>query len=209
MPQHTLTLIRHGHYQSPEDDPPLSDLGRQQAAATGAYLQSQPIDAVHFSTMRRAAETAQIIAQVFPEVPLIGHDALWEGIPTIPPAHQAWFDAQADPDFRPARVAAVQTNLDAVYAEIFQPASDGDVHTLVVCHGNVLRYLICRALNIDVHAWVNLHPVYHCGLTQIVIAPNLIKEALDAGIILTTLLNYNDVQHLQHVRVIPSKSDTQ
>jgi serine/threonine-protein phosphatase PGAM5 len=192
-----LTLIRHGHYQSPEHDPPLSDLGRQQAEATGLFLRSESIDAIHFSTMRRAAETAQIIALAFPEVPLIGHETLWEGIPAIPPDHQAWFDAQPDPAFRPDRVAVTQAKLDAAYGEIFQLARDVDRHTLVVCHGNVLRYLVCRALNIDVSAWVNLHPVYHCSMTQIIIAPKLIKEALDAGIILTTLLNYNDVQHLR------------
>jgi len=71
-----------------------------------------------------------------------------------------------------------------------------EIHELVVCHGNVLRYLVCRALNVTVHAWVNLHPVYHCSLTRIIIAPNLIEEARDAGIKLATLFSYNDVQHL-------------
>lgn len=61
---------------------------------------------------------------------------------------------------------------------------------------NVLRYLICRALNLDLHAWVQLHPPANCSFRQIIIAPNVIHEARTAGVTLTTLHTFNESWHL-------------
>jgi serine/threonine-protein phosphatase PGAM5 len=198
MPQHIITLIRHGQYILAGEDSPLTPLGREQARITGEAFKNHVVDTIHFSTLRRASETAEIIAGRLSNVILLGHDNLWEGIPTIPPKFSKVFEAQAhqNPDFDPANIHKVQVRLDEAYAQIFRPAEDWDVHDLVVGHGNVLRYLICRALDVDVHAWVNLHPLFHCSLTQIIIAPNIVKEALDAGITLTTLATYNETGHL-------------
>jgi probable phosphoglycerate mutase len=66
-----LTLVRHAQqdYPTGEDfdfvlweDPPLSGLGRTQAMALSAVLGEQDVDVVACSTMRRAIETAQIVA---------------------------------------------------------------------------------------------------------------------------------------------------
>jgi 2,3-bisphosphoglycerate-dependent phosphoglycerate mutase len=65
-----LTLVRHaqqdypgGEYDPVEwEDPPLSGLGRTQAMALSAVLGEQAVDVVACSTMRRAVETAQILA---------------------------------------------------------------------------------------------------------------------------------------------------
>ncbi len=195
MAQHTLTFIRHGQYLSVGDDPPLSDLGQRQAAATAAYFLEQPITTIHHSTMQRAVETAHIIAQTLPGIPLVAHDTLRECVPTIPPAWATLFAEQTDPDYRPEQVAVAQAQLETAYATLFQPI-DQDKHELVVCHGNVLRYLVCRALNINQHAWLDFHPVYHCSLTQILVAPHILKEAIAAGMQPTTLFSFNDVQHL-------------
>jgi 2,3-bisphosphoglycerate-dependent phosphoglycerate mutase len=65
-----LTLVRHAQQDYPDgaydpaewDDPPLSGLGRTQAMAVSAILGEQEVDVVACSTMRRAIETAQIVA---------------------------------------------------------------------------------------------------------------------------------------------------
>lgn len=65
-----LTLVRHGQQDYPDgdydpvewEDPPLSGLGRMQAMAASTHLGEQDVDVVACSTMRRAVQTAEIIA---------------------------------------------------------------------------------------------------------------------------------------------------
>jgi probable phosphoglycerate mutase len=65
-----LYLVRHaqsegnrGDYQGPDGDPPLSEVGREQARRLAQRLARQRIDALYSSTMRRTLETAQAIAE--------------------------------------------------------------------------------------------------------------------------------------------------
>ena len=65
-----LTFVRHGKQVMPSGsftpalwaDPPLSDLGRRQAATVGKALASEPIAAVLCSHLERAVETAREVA---------------------------------------------------------------------------------------------------------------------------------------------------
>jgi broad specificity phosphatase PhoE len=64
-----VLLIRHAHHdwraQSRDGDlgdPPLSEKGRQQALRLAQRLRGLPIDAVYSSTLRRAIETATLVA---------------------------------------------------------------------------------------------------------------------------------------------------
>jgi broad specificity phosphatase PhoE len=64
-----LILARHGETDWNRDgiwqghgDPPLNDLGRQQAAALAERMREVEIDALYSSDLRRAYETAEILA---------------------------------------------------------------------------------------------------------------------------------------------------
>lgn len=64
-----LYLVRHaqseenrGEYDGPEDDPPLSEVGREQAKRLGRRFARQRVDAVYSSPMLRALQTARAIA---------------------------------------------------------------------------------------------------------------------------------------------------
>ena len=61
-----LILVRHGqqvpHSGEHRKDPPLSTMGRRQAAAVGHHLGSEPIDAVYSSNLARAHDTGAAIA---------------------------------------------------------------------------------------------------------------------------------------------------
>jgi broad specificity phosphatase PhoE len=66
----TLVLARHGETDWNRDgiwqghgDPPLNDLGRQQAMELTARLADVEIDALYSSDLRRAYETAEIIGR--------------------------------------------------------------------------------------------------------------------------------------------------
>ncbi|MBI1197696.1 MAG: histidine phosphatase family protein [Phenylobacterium sp.] len=72
-----LILIRHGlpERSAETSDPPLSDVGHDQARRVGAALARERIDAVFASTMRRAIQTAE------PYAALAGHEIVThEGI---------------------------------------------------------------------------------------------------------------------------------
>ncbi len=88
----TVLLIRHGQSEgnireifTGHSDVPLTELGRRQAACTADYLADRHIDAFYASDLKRAMETAEIIATphglpVTPEPrlrELFGGD--WEG----------------------------------------------------------------------------------------------------------------------------------
>lgn len=92
----TLILIRHGQYEHWQDDSDkrtLTDLGREQARLTGERLRSlgEKYDMIHFSTMPRATETADIISKCLPDIPTRSCDMLREGAPIRPePPHSTW-----------------------------------------------------------------------------------------------------------------------
>jgi 2,3-bisphosphoglycerate-dependent phosphoglycerate mutase len=65
-----VTFVRHGKQEMPQGsftpglwaDPPLSDVGKRQAAAVSEALAGEPVDAVFCSHLSRAAETAREVA---------------------------------------------------------------------------------------------------------------------------------------------------
>lgn len=59
----TIFLIRHGQKVPEFGDPALTELGKEQAAKTAAFLSEKPLTVVAASPLRRAQETAGIIAQ--------------------------------------------------------------------------------------------------------------------------------------------------
>ena len=44
-------------------------------------------------------------------------------------------------------------------------ADEEETYDLVVCHGNVIRYSMCRALQLPPNYWLRL-ATYNCGLTH-------------------------------------------
>jgi broad specificity phosphatase PhoE len=89
----TILLARHGETDWNRDnrfqghaDPPLNDTGRAQAAELSAALEGEPLAAVYSSPLRRALETAEVVAAPHGLVP-VQVDALrevnvgsWEGL---------------------------------------------------------------------------------------------------------------------------------
>lgn len=83
-----LYLIRHG--QSTDNaglphvaDPPLSDLGKQQAYSAGKALQTEGINRLYCSPMLRTLQTAEIIGGILSLEPhvyigLYEWDGIWE-----------------------------------------------------------------------------------------------------------------------------------
>jgi serine/threonine-protein phosphatase PGAM5 len=139
----------------------LTPLGRKQADATGARLRAllgnTPVTITH-STMARAAETAALVGAHFPGVVLRPCELCREGAPARPepdtwqPKEETvWRDgARIEAAFRKhfyrARPAA-----DAGGATRAEPPVD-----IIVCHGNVIRIWVLRALQLPPEAWLRI-----------------------------------------------------
>jgi len=110
-----LIFIRHGQYVLPSKvdsvdrdvDPVLTEKGRLQAKLTAERLKAlgYPISEIHCSTMARAKETAEIIAESFPGVVPQATDLLREGVPCAHvPKHPTWSPSPEEKLSDPPRI---------------------------------------------------------------------------------------------------------
>jgi serine/threonine-protein phosphatase PGAM5 len=162
----TLVLVRHGNYvEDPSADPRLgpglSPIGVAQAHLAGARLAAMPqrFSALYVSPMQRARDTAAVIGTNFPGRSFVQVDDLAE---CTPPTRRA----EVTQDETPADLAACKAQLDRVFATYFTPASGAERTELFVCHGNVIRYLVTRALGVDTAAWLEMS-AGHASITTI------------------------------------------
>ena len=154
----TLYLVRHGQYANSEssgDDAQhtLTPLGREQAAQTGKrlalLLADTPVRCVTHSTMTRAAETAALVAAALPGVPLRPCSLLREGAPARPEP-DTWKPRERD-------VWADSARIEAAFRTHFRRAEPGEAGVeVIVCHGNVIRFSVLRALQLPPEAWLRL-----------------------------------------------------
>lgn len=163
-PVRTLWLVRHGEYEHGVDTPDeggLVALGRQQARLLAARLDGYPVafTSLQASTMNRARETAQIVAAHFPQLDLQLFDDIRE---CTPPTWRQ--DVMAD--LEPGEGEACEEALVAAWERLAAPAVGRDAHDLVVCHGNVIRWFVTRALDVDPRAWLGMS-IANCSLTVI------------------------------------------
>jgi len=173
-----LYMIRHGQYEDGEKDADrcLSVKGRQQAKLCGEFLKShvfnkedkQPTTFVH-STMLRATETAQIINEVL-QVPckVESCDLIREGCPCEPEPPlknwpgKPWLEWKEEP-----RIEAGFRR----HVRRAKPDAKGTEHAVVVCHGNVIRYFLCRGLQLPPTAWLHM-TLPHCSVSYLHCRPS-------------------------------------
>ena len=163
-----LYLIRHGQYLSSQHDDDrggsLTDTGRTQADLTAEALEPLPVSAVYTSPMRRAFETAERIA-ARQELAPQSFDILREIIPAIPPDNEGFF-AVRFPGLSADQVAEQRARGDQAFERFFrQLDTDEDTHEVIVCHGNIIRYFVCRVLGAPPELWVKME-TNHCGITR-------------------------------------------
>jgi serine/threonine-protein phosphatase PGAM5 len=166
----TIYLVRHGAY----DDGPapttdagggLTPLGIAQARLVAARLAGMPVtfNTLTASTLARAMQTAQVVNQSLPQLKLQTTPLLRECTP------RTW-RTDVTRDETAADMAAAEARLDEAFAKYFVPAVGADQHDILVCHGNVIRYFVTKALGVDTQAWAGL-AVAHCSLTVIRVTP--------------------------------------
>ncbi|XP_065054850.1 serine/threonine-protein phosphatase PGAM5, mitochondrial-like isoform X2 [Rhopilema esculentum] len=179
-----LIFVRHGQYNSgkSDDEKTLTDLGRKQAINTGNRLKSLNIkfDRIVHSTMTRAKETAELIKESLDDVSCESCSLLREGAPCPP-------EPSSSSNWKPERWYFQDgSRIEAAFRKYIHRADvkqTNDSHELIVCHANVIRYFVCRALQFPPEGWLRMS-IANCGLTQLTIRPNgrvSLKSLGDAG----------------------------
>ncbi|CAL2032695.1 hypothetical protein CAEBREN_05609 [Caenorhabditis brenneri] len=165
-----IFLIRHGQYHLDREHKSLTQLGREQAELLGKRLAQSDIKftSMTMSTMTRATETANIILKHLPEDLSRTSSSLIEEGPPYPPVpdHKTW--RPLDPEFY-----TEAARIESAFRKIFHrapPSQKEDSYELIVCHANVIRYFICRALQFPPEGWLRMS-LGNCSITWIVIRP--------------------------------------
>ncbi|KAK0420279.1 hypothetical protein QR680_014598 [Steinernema hermaphroditum] len=165
-----IFLIRHGQYHTESDIKNLTELGRQQASMCGERLAKSgfKFNAVTMSTMNRATETANLILAELPkDIPIASDSVLEEGAPYPPePPVAHWRPKQ--------KFFAEGSRIEAAFRKYIHRASKRqkeDSYEVIVCHANVIRYFICRALQFPPEGWLRMS-LGHSSITWLTIRPN-------------------------------------
>ncbi len=190
MADRHIYLVRHGQREPGEGPdsfgPALTPIGRQQASLTAKRLAALPIDAIHTSSFRRATQTAQIVAGQMPNVPIHPSRVLWECIPALPDYAIEWHKEHPklgdvslplkmlpwiglwaeDTDWKQIESGLEQA--EQAWEKYFIPARGFERHEIIICHGNILRFFVMRALQAAPEAWVNTD-IYNCGISEVVV----------------------------------------
>ncbi|XP_022655083.1 uncharacterized protein LOC111247865 isoform X3 [Varroa destructor] len=170
-----IYLVRHGEYNQDNEHDALRNLtekGKEQATLAGKRLQELGLtfDKIIISTMTRARETGDcILKELPPEMTekVVTTDLLREGLP-----------ASSEPKSGKFREPSIffqdGARIEAGFRKYFyraKPTQERTERLLLVCHANVIRYFICRALQIPEDALLRFS-IKHGSITHIEIKPS-------------------------------------
>lgn len=174
----TLIFCRHGHYY---DNAPynLTIIGKKEIKQTGKYLKTlldknyiNPINCIYYSNLLRAKESFNIIDEELnnsynyytKEEPLLAECYPISNYPNkIPDLYESELEEYKD-----------NYQMESFFKKYIQ--SDDFIlkknySSLFVCHGNVIRYILLRTMQLDVSAWLRFY-LRNGSLTFINIFPN-------------------------------------
>jgi broad specificity phosphatase PhoE len=177
-------------------DPPLDDIGLEQANRLADRLKDQPIAAIYCSPLQRARSTAEIIGQKFPAVTLTFDDRLmeynvgvltgltWAEIAIKHPDFAArWSDdAWGAPIPESEGQIVFRARVTAVMHEIV--LRHGDQMVAVVSHGGTFGAYLTTRLGLDVQR----RDPFHFGNTSL--------SVVDVDGESIKIVTLNDAHHL-------------
>ena len=164
----TLLLARHGETDWNREsrwqgwaDPPLNETGREQARALRDQLRETPFDAVYSSDLRRAHETAEIVAAPH-DVPVFADPGLreidvgsWSGLTHAEIEERFPGAERPDGETREQHLARVLAAVERIARSHF-----GE-RLLLVTHGGSMRALRSHVSDEP------FHPIANCGVIEL------------------------------------------
>ena len=169
MANRYIHLIRHGHYyndKTHEKHGQLTPLGKHQARQIGTRLTEYPLSNIYVSTMTRAIETAEIISKSFQDKTTQHCDLIIEGIPEFPA------NLIKEKSLKKTALKQTKERMDSAFTKYFVPnETEEDLHQALVCHGNIIRYLVLKAIGVKTSSWIDLD-IYQCSLSTVRVEKN-------------------------------------
>jgi probable phosphoglycerate mutase len=143
--------------------------------------------AIHHSPLRRATQTAKVIAGYLPHVPQHACDLVADRTPVPPPGQKSqypdrywsWLDGVPEQERDEGGVA-----IQAAIEHLGNPGTE-DRRELVITHNFVIGWFVRHVLDAPVWRWMGLNQA-NCGLT-------IVQWDDDRP---PTLVSFNDVGHL-------------
>lgn len=168
-------FLRHGQYTLGKQtgDGTLTALGKRQARGTAKRFDEAGVTKLFASDLIRAQQTADIIAGRL-NLRVSTLSMLREALPTGVNGRRVSLETR-----RIGKDRVEQT----IARFLSKPPRSGN--TLVVCHGNLIRAIVCRVLGTGATTWMELG-TFHCGLTTF-----QFRETGDL-----VLQSFNDAGHL-------------
>ncbi len=136
----SVYFVRHGQAraraQGDNDDPGLTDLGRQQAELVAARLKDQRFDHIYISDLVRARETAAAIIARHPRTPVTETAELREVM------FYNFLSGFSPSGSAERRIVSSQRRTMRRFVDKLLNEHSGGQKTLVVAHGNLIRCMI-------------------------------------------------------------------
>ena len=165
---HYLYLVRHGEQLDAEHglpDGPLSPRGKRQAQLLADRLSGVPFTGAWHSPLKRATETADIIAERMPALDPQPNALLFDCIPSgpspdMPHAFESFFGG-----ITPEQIDAGSAQMADAVSEFFSPSRQ-DRHDLLITHNFVIAWFVRHVFDAADWRWMGLNQA-NCGLTII------------------------------------------
>ena len=168
-----LVFVRHGQpervvrHDGQPADPPLSEIGQQQAAAVAAWLAEMGVDALYSSPMRRALQTAEAIGEVTGLQPTVREELsefdrdspAYVPMEVLKETDRERWDELATGSFGDAErtsqfIAAVNHAVDEIVAD------HRSQRVALACHGGVVNAYLARCLGFDADSFLKFDVDY-------------------------------------------------
>nr|XP_045013676.1 serine/threonine-protein phosphatase PGAM5, mitochondrial isoform X4 [Jaculus jaculus] len=118
-------------------------------------------------TLTPLVETTDIISKHLPGVSRVSTDLLREGAPIEPDPPVSHWKPEAVYYEDGARIEAAFRN----YIHRADAKQEEDSYEIFICHANVIRYIVCRALQFPPEGWLRLS-LNNGSITHLVIRPS-------------------------------------
>lgn len=198
-----LLLVRHGESEwnalgrlQGQADPPLSELGRHQAARMAARLVDEPIDAIVASDLIRASHTARALADAVGREVLTRADLREVDLGSWTGVSRAEIEAGDPAAWRRWRVEGIEgweggeryaQAMDRVGAAVRSIAAEWEGRTVVaVTHGGCIRLATCLLLGMPAAELGRIMSIGNVSITEFLVEP-------DGG---GRIVRLNDLAHL-------------
>ena len=184
MPKRVLYLIRNGEYHRDimdEDfNAPLTERGVEQAQRTGRALKGLPIQTIYTSPHKQTGATANWIRESLPDTDFFTADKLKQY-----PSSSVGRTFTRELILKAMEDTSNEDQMEAAFNQFFQPATETDIHEMLICHGNIIVDLVCHATKVNSNTWSHML-INNCSINIISI------ESEDK----MNLVGFNDVRHL-------------